>query len=1003
MKQLLFLLAFAGSLTLSAQTFDVGDIRYKVVDADLATVSVEKKTPSYTGAVVIPSKVTYEDAEYTVVSLTQSATASTTDGAFANCTGLTSVALPETLTAIGNYSFNGCTALTTITIPESVQNFGDGVFQNCSGLESIVMPKSAQKLGINLFKGCAKISQIAIPEGITDLPKYVLSSMNGLKEVTLPSTLVTIGDYNFYSCAALEMIEIPEGVSSVGQYFGAQSATVAKVVLPSTLTTIGKYSFWKSTAVTYLSCAAATPPAATNAFYAWDSVYPNCTLYVPQGSVEAYKNADVWKNFTNIEALLPPAAAIDTDFTVDGVSYIVKENTDRLAVTVLQLDDPENPDATYSGSVEIPETVKYQGRDYTVTAIGVGAFYSCKELKSVSMPASIENIGDYAFARCEALTTVGTLPVNLAKIGPKAFIYTPELSGISVAEGNTHFAVDQDILYALDDNGGKESVVICAAKTTGDKTIAEGVTTIEYAAFAKCEQVSGIAMPSTLTTIGEYAFDGCTRIYQLTIPDNVTSIGAQAFYQCNYMTDLKLPANLQSVEEGTFMFCRSLTSLDLPASVASIGKYAFEGCTGLTEMVLPESCAFLGDHAFEECKGLTSVTIPSAMRTIDDFAFLNCANLASLSLPKEMDRIGYGAFKDCGGLETIVLPETLGNLDGYAFGNCVKLTSIAIPRGITIIADRLFWGCTALADISIPTTVTEIGPFAFDRTPIKEMILHEGVTTIGEDAFQHCKQLEVISLPKSMTYIDKYAFWDCTSARVFTSLAEEPAFAEKAFSSGFPTATCVLYVPASAVEDYKAAEGWKRFANIVAIPGVGNVFTVEGVTYKVTAIAEDNNTVEVVKGETDYTGDVMVPAEVSNYYDYVVTAIGNMAFADCASLESITLPATLETIGEKAFKDCTGLKTITCLGETPAAVEADAFEGVDQEKVNLIVPENASEAYSNAEVWKEFFKDSGIEEINVNGANKLVIYDIMGRIAGNSAAELTPGVYIVNGRKVVVK
>lgn len=514
-------------------------------------------------------------------------------------------------------------------------------------------------------------------------------------------------------------------------------------------------------------------------------------------------------------------AAIGTDFTVDGVTYIVKENTDRLAVTVLPLDDPESADSQYSGSVKIPQTVTYEDFEYTVTAIGVGAFYSCKDLTSVSMPSTIESIGDFAFARCEALKTVGTLPASLTQIGMRAFIYTAEMKSFSVAEGNTHFAAADDILYALDQNGTKTRVIVCAAKTTGAKTIAEGVTEIEYAAFAKCDQVSGFTFPSTLTTIGDYAFDSCTRLYELTIPDNVTAIGAQAFYKCSYLSSLKLPSALSEIAEGTFMFCNSLPGIDLPATVTSIGRYAFEACYGLTRVTIPESCTFLGDHAFEECRNLATVVIPASLKQIDDFAFINCQSLKSLELPAKMDTIGYGAFKDCLSIESIQMPEELAGLQGYAFGNCARLTSIVIPTGITAIEDRLFWGCTSLANIDIPTTVTEIGPFAFDRTPITELMLHEGVTTIGEDAFQHCKKLEVVSLPSTVTFIDKYAFWDCGSMKQLYSLATVPPEAPKAFSSGFPTATCLLYVPAEALADYKNAEGWLKFANIEALPSVG--------------------------------------------------------------------------------------------------------------------------------------------------------------------------------------
>lgn len=999
MRNLLLTCALVASASVAAQTFDVDGIRYKVMPDNPAAVSVESKTPLYSGDIVIPTSVTNDGETYSVVALTQSASATTTDGAFANCNSLQSVTLPETLQSIGNYSFNGCSSLTSLEIPQSVNNFGQGAFQNCTSLASISMPENALSVGANLFSGCAALTSLSIPEGIQELPNRVLYGLNSLTSISLPSTLTAIGNDNFRNCKLIPQITIPEGVTSVGEYFASQCEALNKVELPSTLLSIGKYSFWNSKVVTYISCAAATPPMATNAFYSWTTLYPNCTLYVPEASIPAYRAADVWSNFTNVEALLPPPAAIGTEFTAAGISYVVKENTDRLTVAVTMSDDSEEGTG-YSGAVNIPQTVTYEGREYIVTEISVGAFYSCKQLTSVALPSTVETMGDFAFAHCENLTSISALPASLSSIGPKAFIYT-DLSSLTVAEGNTAFAADQDVLYGLDENGAKTRLIVCAPGSTGNKNVPEGVTDIEYGAFARCEQVSGISLPASLVSIGDYAFDGCLRLYQLAVPDNVTHIGAQAFYKCTYLSDLTLPSNLETIEEGTFMFCSALTSLPLPQSVTSIGKYAFEACTGLTEIAIPESCVFIGDHAFEECRNITSVSFPAGLVTIDDFAFLACSGIETLQLPVSMDLIGYGAFKDCGSIASISMPAELGELRGYAFGNCANLTSIVIPDGITIIADRLFWGCTKLSDIRIPTSVTEIGPFAFDRTPITEIILHEGVTTIGEDAFQHCKQLEVISLPTTVTYIDKYAFWDCVSAREFTSLAIEPPFAEKAFSSGFPSATCVLYVPSASLDLYSQADGWKRFDNIKALPAVGDTFTCDGISYRVTVISEEGNSVEVMKSDALYTGAIEIPESVTDYYEYSVTAIADEAFADCAGLTTITLPATIESIGEGAFRNCTGLQKIICLGVNPASVSEGAFEGVDTEAVELEVPEDALEAYKTAEGWKEFFRESGISSITEESCGAREIHDLTGRKI-DSTTPLEPGIYIVNGRKVVV-
>jgi len=1003
MRHFLLACSLIGALGVSAQTFMVDGINYKVVDADASTVSVEKKSPAYTGSVVIPSTVTNDNITYTVVAITQSTTASTTDGAFANCTGLTAVTLPETLVSIGNYSFNYCTSLTSLTIPQSVKTFGDGAFLYCSGLTSLVLPERAERLGINVFKNCNKLQSITIPEGITTLSKNAIQSMGALETVHLPSTLTEIADGNFQACPMIKTIKIPEGVTKIGANFAYQCSALKQVDLPSTLTAIGNYCFWNSKIVTAINCAATTPPTLpSGAFYGWNNegLYAKCTLYVPESSIGAYKTADIWKNFTNVDILLPPPAEIGTTFTIGGVTYIVRDNTERLSVAVTTFNDESGEGGTYSGAMTIPATVTYEGRDYTVTEIGVGAFYSCKELTSISLPSTIEKISEYAFSRCEGLKTINPIPASVTSIDPRAFAYTA-LQSISVEDGNRNYEAESDILYALGSNGKRESVIVCAPGSVGDKTVSDGVTSIGYAAFAN-GQLSAITLPSTLATIGEYAFDSCLRINTLNIPENVTEIGAHAFYKCEYLSAITLPAKLTALEEGTFMFCRSIAEINIPATVTTVGPYVFESCTSLTGITLPDGCNFLGDHAFEGCTALTSVTLPQTLKTIDKFAFINCSALTSVTLPKEMELIGYGAFKDCSDIEEVNLPEKLTTLEGYAFGNCDKLTSMVLPEGLTAISDRLFWECNMLTDVNIPSTVTTIGEYAFSNTGITEIDLHEGVTTICGYAFQKCAKIVKIAIPSTVTSIGEYAFWNCSSVATFTSHATVPPTAPKAFNSGFPLTTCKLFVPQSSLDSYREAEGWMKFTNIAGLPEVGYTFSQDGITYRVTVISEDGCEVEVISGETPYTGDVVIPATVSDCYDYTVTAIADNAFADCTGLTSVTIPATVKTIGSKAFKGCTGLVTITCLGSTPAVVEADAFEGLALLEITLNVPDDAREAYMNADVWKDFFA-AGIEDIIYMIENGQPVYDLYGRQVSKGQTPNANGIYIVKGRKFIVR
>ena len=306
-------------------------------DAEAKTASVTYKGSNfysydneYTGEVVIPSTVTYEGEKYSVTSIG--------DDAFRSCDALTSITIPEGVTSIGEWTFGYCTALTSITLPEGLTSIGKSAFSNCSALTSITLP-----------------------EGVT-----------------------SIGNYAFYYCTALTSITLSEGVTSIGNYAFSNCDALTSITLPESLTSIGNSAFYYCDSLTSITSKNTTPPTigSSNTFYDVDKSIP---VYVPKSSVDAYKSAEYWKDFTNIVGAYF-VDVIAENGTVEGAGAYEENAEATLTVTPAEgykfvkwsdgvTDNPRTvvvvSDTTFTAEFEIKEyTLTTEAENGTVEGAG---------------------------------------------------------------------------------------------------------------------------------------------------------------------------------------------------------------------------------------------------------------------------------------------------------------------------------------------------------------------------------------------------------------------------------------------------------------------------------------------------------------------------------------------------------------------------------------------------------------------------------------------------------
>ena len=280
-------------------------------------------------------------------------------------------------------------------------------------------------------------------------------------------------------------------------------------------------------------------------------------------------------------------------------------------------------ESNYQGltTATIPETVTNNGSTYSVTSIGMEAFYNCSSLTSITIPNSVTSIGYRAFYGCSSL------PV----------------------EDNLRYA-DTYLVEAVD-------------KSLSTYTIKAGTKWIGNDAFSRCSSLTSITIPNSVTSIGDIAFSRCSSLTSITIPNSVTSIGDEAFYGCSSLTSITIPNSVTSIGDYAFYDCSSLTSLTLPNSVTSIGDDAFAWCTSLTSIVV-ESGNTMYDSR-ENCNAI----IETASNTL-------IAGCQSTTIPNSVTSIGDYAFRDCSSLTSITLPNSVTSIGCYAFGNCSSLADI---------------------------------------------------------------------------------------------------------------------------------------------------------------------------------------------------------------------------------------------------------------------------------------------------------------------------------------
>ena len=530
---------------------------------------------------------------------------------------------------------------------------------------------------------------------------------------------------------------------------------------------------------------------------------------------------------------------------IDSIVYNINVKTGFTEVTA-------NPYHQYTGDIVIPETIAYEGKEYTVTAIGQAAF-SQRDITSVTFPNSITSIGRAAFYCCSLLDSVA-LPEKVTAIGDMLFANCQSLRRVVIPEGVT-----------LIDNSAFNS-----CHSLDSLTIPHSVTTIEDWAFAGCKNLSYVEMSRGLTYVGRGAFGDCyalksvlitdlsawsminfgdynanpltttktlkindEEITDLVIPDDVTYIGDYAFRGCTNITSVTMGESVTSIGASAFYGCKNCASITIGENVTSIGSWAFYGCSAMTSLTsLPRKVPSTSSNTFDNSiKDQAVLYVPSAALEAysskapwSDFYDIVALNIPKHQLAYYVDDALYKSFT----LEEgeFITPEPAPEKEGYTFSGWSEIPErmpkhdVTVTGSFTLTTEQL-----ALDGIQYTLWVKEKTAeiVGFDVTDgftghvsIPSMVNKDeasfDVTRIGDFAFSKCPTLTSVTIPESILFIGESAFSGCMLENICVKNTGTQ-LNERSFSQASYNHT-MLYIPKDSWSDAVYHGDFWRFINI---------------------------------------------------------------------------------------------------------------------------------------------------------------------------------------------
>lgn len=785
-----------------------------------------------------------------------------------------------------------------------------------------------------------------------------------ITSLTVPSTVTAIQSRAFLNCQSLATIDLPLNLESASRAFSlCPSLTTAYVRCKnepdgwfSGLTNLNQIVYFASvqalnngnmpSTVQYIRCLGTTPPEVT-----WTTKFSsgfNGVVYVPSSAVADYRAADVWKD----------CRIFSSDIIENGITFMITDAEKHECQAVYY-------DKYSGGDIVIPATVTSNGTTYTVTGIAAKTFYYCQYITSLTIPATVREIGEEFIS------------------------YTTRLERITVEAGSQYYKDIDGILYTADGT----TLLNCPIHRFDPVAVPDGVRTIAERAFMN-SNITSVVLPNTLTEIGYFAFELCKHLTKVTIPASVTTLGRTVFGGCYFLKYAKIESEV--VGEYMFYDCKSLQYIILSPKVNKVGKEAFSLHSNYSTTIYalnttPPQCeGELSDNANNLAKFTIKVPYESKDTYANDAVWSKVSTIEN-TLGSDDSGLTYDSklysSSHCGALYAdpqkvvgdFIIPEqaTIGGTTydvratmHHIFDNNPKLTSLTIPSSIQVTIRAIAPGSANISQYISQSKYYGVSDGILTYGGMWDVACIPGktgdVTIKHEDAldyaFYNCDKITSLTFEKPIT-LGSHAFDGCSRIEQVEITEENRMFGT---SADFAFANCTGLKKATIKTD-KLFMG--EFINCKSLEEV---------------------TIEPCN--TEISGTV---------YRHV--------FYGCPNLKSITCrTADPYYIGSDIAND----------------YDSDILESYRYQDVTLYVPTGSAQAYKEHSLWGKFGKIvekemGGVDDVFANDDNAVsvsvsagtirisgaeadatvAVYDLAGRIAySGTGKEITPGnhgIYIV--------
>ncbi len=793
-----------------------------------------------------------------------------------------SVIFPSELRHIGDEAFQFMASLRRVNLPDSLTDVGEHAFQHCYNLLSVKWSRNESTINPGMFQNCSALREFVWP----------LAEDYARMWAEFPE----IGDYAFKGTGLNKYFYIPEGILQIGNEAFAQCNNLRHVEIPSTCLYLNGDAFNDSKSLRELRFKGNKP---LEVEYMDESTYGDSEGFDPMGNLPSglkivypwWSNWKTW-DYTWEWSGRQLQREMYQDLATWDVWDVKCAYVDGL-VTVVGPSDAFMANATNT-TVWMPHA--WQAAEAGVEPIRMimhGAFANCTKMTHVQIPDSVDYIGQQAFYNCINLQQVW-LPESdtLGYVDDDAFIGCIRLP----EEGGLRYTQSE----------GKRILTFAPEVLSGEVTISDGTYLIMEDIFDKAQVgITALYLPDSLEILQADAFSHEVRSaiarrhkgFENSVSPKllISYASTDAFY--SRVETFTVPAQIKFIDDGAFSYMTSLKKIFLPDELRGIGERAF-AYTALTSLRIPQKVRLIGSSAFAQCTSLKEVQVPPRAFELETDTFYGCSSLEKIvftgaplnaeedtaleGIPSTTYGVYLAAYADAWqaqmtnnvwfGLPMIMgemLPEELP--DGFVValingGWYITGYNGAVPAALTIPAS---YNGQSIAGVT--------GSAFYNNDTITSVVIENGVAGLGGSAFDGCDNLTSVVLGDSITWVGARAFAACPKLTSCTLGAS--------------------YVDAFNPQLFEGSHG-------------------------VSFVVNPNNAAYRVgnSGELIWWATLVWAKKVSGAYTLPsgVTAIGDQAFAQNASLTSIVLPEGVTYIGTSAFDGCTALGELSFFGGPPS-------------------------------------------------------------------------------------